>query len=243
MTVKKNPAIGVYKVIDTFPNGNKQTEYEYSNEKDTSNYIVKKFYNTGELYFTTEVKDFKMVNKRVFYYTDGKIQYEELLKYPISLSDTNYDCETIKYRENGIIKSNCIYKGDTTIEKLFDSTGKLDSVINYYRGKLNGEVVGYYPSGKIKSIIKNTNGYYDGVEYDFLENGDTLKVINDYARIGEVRYKKWLSSGLTLTMKYGDKKKDYVIWEWINKNGQSVKKITDKGKPAKDGGIDFIAPE
>ena len=93
-------------------------------------------------------------------------------------------------------------------------------------------------------IIKVRNDSAYGFEYEFNQNGDTLKADVHYGLSVEgVFYKKWLPNRLTLTGSYGDSDRTYVIWKWIDNTGREIKHKIDSGSLVNSDYKKFIAPE
>lgn len=55
-----------------------------------------------------------------------------------------------------------------------DKTGVLMFEKNFTKGKMEGEMIIYYPNGKIKSIKHYKKNVQHGMQYDFSEYGDTI---------------------------------------------------------------------
>jgi len=126
---------------------------------------------------------------------------------------------------------------------IYDSIGKISQEDSYREGKLNGQEIMYYPNGKIKTYTNCRNDSSIGFEYDFNENGDTIKALVHYGMsVDGIFFRKWLSNGLVLTGRYGDKKRTFIIWKWIDKDNKEVKKLIDKGNKIGDYSR-FITPK
>jgi len=237
--------VEIIKNIDTFPDGKKQVVYDYPDEKDSLNYLVKQYNENGKLLFEAKAYNKKFIDSKINYYENGNIQSVEKLYKPVSFNDSTYDCDIKEYRENGSLQRSYSSINNLTSGKeiSYDSSGRIDTTIECLNGQLNGKEIIYYPSGKIKSIIVFKNNIAVGFKYDFKENGDTLRAFaNGGYNENGVFYKKWLPSGLILTETMGNKERTFVIWKWMNK-GKEVKRLISKGKLMNDGRLEFIAPE
>lgn len=174
------------------------------------------------------------------------------------LFTTIYSCQSnyskiIESYPNGMKKLEINYKskkdikGDSLIngkKLLFDSLGNLAQTDDYSNGKLNGEEIWYYPTGRVWKITKLRNDSAYGFEYEFGETGDTLIAMVHYGRsINGMFYKKWLPNKIILTGNYGDTDRNFVIWKWFDKNGRLLKSELDSGSNLENDLKKFITPE
>ena len=234
------------KIIDTYANGQTETEYIYPDKSDTSKYTLKVYYETGKLKHKTEVVNGMFVGDKISYHANGVIERIERLTHPTALDDAKYDCHITIYRPDGTKESDYIYENGTVngIATDYDSTGNIARTTEYIDGKVNGVSTLYYLNGKTKSIahIKNDSAY--GFQYEFSETGDTLKAEVHYGfSVQGVFYKKWLPNRLILTGSYGDSDRTYVIWKWLDKNGIEIRHKVDSGTLVDNDYKRFIAPD
>lgn len=72
-----------------------------------------------------------------------------------------------------------------------EKNGTLVFEKNFIEGKMEGEMIIYYPSGKIKSIKNYKRNKQHGMQYDLSESGDTLiKASFDRGEQDSVYYSK-----------------------------------------------------
>jgi antitoxin component YwqK of YwqJK toxin-antitoxin module len=233
------------KIVSTYPNGQNKIVYAYSEKNDTLNFTVTQFYKSGKILFNSEVREGKFVGVKTLYWENGRIKRIETLNTPVELIDHNYDCEISNYAENGMIESKYSYKNGKVDGRkiIYDSIGKISQEDSYREGKLNGQEIMYYPNGKIKTYTICRNDSSIGFEYDFDEKGDTIKALVHYGMsVDGIFFKKWLSNGLILTGGYGDDKRTFIIWKWIDKGNKEVKRLIDKGNKVDDY-TRFITPK
>jgi len=221
------------KVVEAYNNGKPKIEHIYPNKNDTTTYTYQVYYRDGKLMYTGKVIKGKYVDEKKAYYPDGKIERIEKLFYPVTLNDSLYDCQVFNYWNNGLIESSYTYKNNKLngTEFDYDSLGRLVRTDDYINGKLDGKEIHFFPSGKVRELeyVKNDSAY--GFAYDFNEAGDTTSAIVHYGfSIKGVFCKRWLQKNLIQTGSYGDSKRSFVIWKWINKDNRVIKKLVDHGK-------------
>jgi antitoxin component YwqK of YwqJK toxin-antitoxin module len=220
------------RIIDKYSSGQTRTENIYPNKRDTLTYNSNVYYESGKLKHKVEVVSGKFVGEKITYYENGKIQRIEKLTHPTALDDAKYDCQITNYRSDGTKESDYKYQKDKIngLATDFDSTGKIARTTEYVDGKINGLSTIYYPSGKIWKLAHCRNDSAYGYEYEFDENGDTLRANISYGFSDNgVFAKKWLADGRIVTSSFGDIDRNFVIWKWYNKKGVLLKTFVDKG--------------
>lgn len=86
--------------------------------------------------------------------------------------------KAIYYNKNGILEEEIMYDGNKGYTKFYYTSGKLqkegyvDAYTNYYEG----EIKEYYESGVLKAKYNYVNGYLDGNQYYYDENGVQTKI-------------------------------------------------------------------
>lgn len=65
-------------------------------------------------------------------------------------------------------------KGYTGMCEELNKKGIVVLVKNFEKGKVQGEVIKYYSSGSVKSILHYDKNLQHGFQYELSENGDTL---------------------------------------------------------------------
>jgi antitoxin component YwqK of YwqJK toxin-antitoxin module len=235
------------KIIDRYPDGQARTEYIYANKNDTSEYDCIVHYENGILKHETHISNNYFIGEKKSYFENGKIERIEKLSHPTLLDAKIYDCYITNYRPDGTKENEYQYVNDKLygLAKDYDSSGNIERTTEYMDGKVNGLSTIYFPNGKIKSIAHCRNDSAYGYEYDFNENGDTLRARIHYGLSDEngVTSKKWLTNGRILTRSYGDSNRSFVIWKWYDKKGALIKSLVDKGKLVDSITTRFIEPE
>jgi antitoxin component YwqK of YwqJK toxin-antitoxin module len=235
------------KIVDRYPSGQIMTEYIYTEKDDTSGYVCRVYYENGVLKHETQIANNHFIGEKKSFFENGKIERIEKLSQPTPLDAELYDCQIINYREDGIRKNEYQYVNDKLngLAKDYDSIGKIARTTEYIDGKVNGLSTIYYPNGKIRSIVHCKNDSAYGYEYEFNENGDTLRARIHYGLSDEngVSSKKWLSNGRILTRSYGDSNRSFVIWKWYDKKGMLIRSAVDKGIAVDSLTKRFIEPE
>lgn len=234
------------KIIDRYSSGQPMTEYIYSDKNDTSNFVCRIYYENGQLKHETKIIDNKFVDEKKSFFENGKIEKLEKLFQPTPLDAKTYDCHIVSYRSNGTKESEYQYINDNLNGVVidYDSNGNKARSATYINGKMNGKEILYFSNGKIKSMVECKNDSAYGYEYEFTENGDTLKAFVHYGLSDNgIFYKKWLSNGRLLLGSYGDLSRSFVIWEWYDKKRALIKSVVDKGIYVDSITNRFTAPE
>lgn len=108
--------------------------------------------------------------------------------------DYNYSSSNKVYTvyEVVIYKKGGVYDPDNGLKKDYDEDGNLIAVYTLKNGKINGDLLIYFPEGKLKRKSTLINGLYEGNSevYSYLDNGDILKNRGSYKN--DMQEGKWI---------------------------------------------------
>jgi antitoxin component YwqK of YwqJK toxin-antitoxin module len=101
-----------------------------------------------------------------------------------------------------VFKKGGVYDPDNGLKKDYDDDGNIIAVYTLKNGKINGDLLNYFPNGKLKRKSTLVNGLYEGnyEMYSYLDNGDTFKTHGIYKN--DQQEGKWISEIIENDTKY-----------------------------------------
>ena len=228
-------------ITEKFNNGSpKEIKiYPDKNEKSEFQYII--YFQNGNKEFIGNIKNNKFIGTKIIYYDNGNLKEIDSLLKPcdlnlcccdgtVSLFDSSGRImETYENRnglENGLVK---IYK---------KKSGKIDQILEYVDGKRNGIYKCYFDNGQIEIMGQFKNDTNISYTYFFNENGDTIKYFNHLNGEKTFPFKKWLDNGLIFYADFIDRKKNKILYQWVDKKGNEVKRELKEAKNS-----DYVMPD
>lgn len=103
-------------------------------------------------------------NKKI---VEGKVEGKKVNDYWIKTGKAIY------YNVKGYVEEEIVYDGEKGYMKFYYENGKLqkEGYVNAFSNYYEGEIKEYYESGILKAKYNYVNGYLDGIQYYYDENG------------------------------------------------------------------------
>lgn len=180
-----------------FIDGMLYTMVNYSNNKENGAYLV--YYEDGWR-FEGNFVDGKLFGKGYYYDENNKVReehdylndkYSAIVYYDFEkkhiegrLQGEKINGQWIKtgkavyYTRDGKLREEVEYNGLIGYQKVYYESGKIhkETYIDSYTNLFNGEYKEYYENGKLKVKFNYINGYLNGKQYYYDENGRETKV-------------------------------------------------------------------
>ena len=222
------------KVIESFPNGKVKIENVYPDKNDKSKYIIIEYYQNGQISFKGTVENKKFIGVKLNYYENGNLKEIDSILNPCPLDFCCCDGKVINYYSNGKLDQTYEIK-DGIADGLvynydYDSSGNLNEMFTYKKGKRNGIYKSFYSLGKLyEQGTYNNDTLIDHIYY-FEQNGDTMKIYYTWKGKEDFPTKKWLTNGQIFYATYLDSTYKKALYRWTDKNGKELERkvITNK---------------
>jgi len=228
-------------ILENYSNGTIKSLKVFSNEEDTINYVLKEFYENGQLKKTGPIKDSIVNGLWHYYYVNGQLEMtgEYITDDSLNQGNYTYSYKMPVYNRDGSLKEEpkgyiCsvtwaemerenLHVCKSGEWKFYHENGQLKYLINFNNGWSNNYITEYYPSGTKKTEGKSEIGTKIGEWKEYYDNGQEKSITNYYSDSMR-RETFWLNNGeLTLskgtgyivtvdTAKYGDS----IITEYVN---------------------------
>jgi len=166
------------KIEAKFSDGTPSVVIEYQVANDTSNYIIKSFYRSGNLRQTAKIVDGKFIGPAITYYPNGKISEIDSLDNTRTMSRYDWDGIATRFYENGKIAERFVIKNANRngLSQHYSPKGILVKEYSITNDSIkNGVYKEFHPNGKVSIMDTYKNDTLVGFEYIFNENGDTLR--------------------------------------------------------------------
>ena len=161
----------IHRVIDTYPDGQVNSEHVYDTEDDTMSYVILEHFPNELVSFQGEVKEGKFVGAKLNYYDNGVLRSIDSLRHPCDLLECCCDGRVLRYYRNGKSDQDFELKDNLRNGHYHfysrDSTGVMITSSLYSNDMKNGPCTTYYESGAIKTIGTYRNDTLSGDEVRF----------------------------------------------------------------------------
>jgi antitoxin component YwqK of YwqJK toxin-antitoxin module len=212
-------------ILEKYSNGTTKIENIYPDRGNVNDYLIKEYYQNGNLSFESKVHNHNFIEYKKSYYENGKISEFTKLKDSADFLSCCPDGFYQIFYENGNIQETH-YKKDGLINGLvvaYDSLGRKTGEYNILSGVKNGLTKYFYANGKIESIENYLNDTLIKTAFYFKENGDSLKRNFTYKGKIDFPIKYWNENGFSLEGISVNKNSKLVKWIWRDSANKTIK--------------------